>query len=303
MSSAYFKNADSLFFIDSPVPWIPNLSKPRDDARIFMIGHDPTFSSIPTWGFPVEVAASGDPSLGLQGMIPIAEEILEGEPETRRRLKERLDKISEDHDKFKRKLTEDVERVKNDKPIDFVWLSHCIGKVKDEGTIIVNEYDLRPDYVEFTRPNTMFGHINLGCLGWGLGAAIGVKFASPESTVIATLGDGAYLASVPTACHFTANAYKVPILAIVFNNQCWGASRQSVRNMYPDGFASRAHNFPGVNLSPSPDYAGVAKACGAYAETVEEPGEVEPALVRAMSVVRKEKRQALLNVICKYPTT
>ncbi|NQU15956.1 MAG: hypothetical protein HQ561_17515 [Desulfobacteraceae bacterium] len=39
-------------------------------------------------------------------------------------------------------------------------------------------------------------------MGWGVGAALGAKLAAPEKTIIATVGDGSYLFSVPTTCHF-----------------------------------------------------------------------------------------------------
>ena len=39
----------------------------------------------------------------------------------------------------------------------------------------------------------------------------------------------------------------------------------------------------------------------AYAARVEEPGELPDALQRALKAVKEERRQALLNVICKNP--
>jgi len=44
-----------------------------------------------------------------------------------------------------------------------------------------------------------------------------------------------------------------------------------------------------------------AQACGAYATRVEEPGEIADALAKALKVVKEERRQALLNVVCKNP--
>ena len=41
-------------------------------------------------------------------------------------------------------------------------------------------------------------------LGWGTGAALGVKLAAPEKTVIATVGEGAYMFGCPTAAHFVS---------------------------------------------------------------------------------------------------
>jgi acetolactate synthase-1/2/3 large subunit len=42
-------------------------------------------------------------------------------------------------------------------------------------------------------------------------------------------------------------------------------------------------------------------AAEAYLERVEDPAELPDALARALKVVREERRQALLNVICKKP--
>jgi acetolactate synthase-1/2/3 large subunit len=55
------------------------------------------------------------------------------------------------------------------------------------------------------------------------------------------------------------------------------------------------------DLEPSPDYELVCRASGGHAERVEDPAELEGALRRALAVVQQEKRQALLNVICKKP--
>jgi acetolactate synthase-1/2/3 large subunit len=54
-------------------------------------------------------------------------------------------------------------------------------------------------------------------------------------------------------------------------------------------------------LSPSPNFELTAQACGAYAARVEEPDQLPDAIAKALKVVKEEKRQALLNVICKNP--
>jgi len=54
-------------------------------------------------------------------------------------------------------------------------------------------------------------------------------------------------------------------------------------------------------LSPSPNFELTAQACGAYTARVEEPDQLPDAMAKALKVVKEEKRQALLNVICKNP--
>ena len=45
----------------------------------------------------------------------------------------------------------------------------------------------------------------------------------------------------------------------------------------------------------------IAQASGAWTERVEDPAALPDAIARALKAVREDKRQALLNVICKKP--
>ena len=168
-----------------------------------------------------------------------------------------------------------------------------------EDAIFVNEYDLRLTQVSRDRPGAFYSHSPAGCLGWGVGAALGVKLAQPDRTVIATVGDGAYIFSVPTAAHMVSAIYDLPILVIIFNNECWGAVRKTTADLFPQGWATKTGVFPLSDLKPSPAYEKTVEAHGGYGERVERPEQVRPALQRALKVVREEKRQAVLNVLCR----
>jgi acetolactate synthase-1/2/3 large subunit len=45
----------------------------------------------------------------------------------------------------------------------------------------------------------------------------------------------------------------------------------------------------------------VCRASGGWGEKVEDPGSLPGVLKKALDVVRNEKRQALVNIICKKP--
>jgi thiamine pyrophosphate-dependent acetolactate synthase large subunit-like protein len=51
----------------------------------------------------------------------------------------------------------------------------------------------------------------------------------------------------------------------------------------------------GVDITPPPDYALIAQACGAYGRMVEDPADVLPALREALEQVRRG-RPAVLDV-------
>ena len=186
-------------------------------------------------------------------------------------------------------------------PIDMAWVSKCVGDVVDDGTIVINEYDLDATQARFTVPGSYFAASPAGGLGWGLGAALGAKLAAPDKTVICCIGDGAYIFGAPTAAHFVSRAYDIPVLFVVFNNRMWNAVKRAVETHASEGWAVKTGTMPLTELDPAPDYELICRASGGHAERVDDPGELPDALRRALRVVREEKRQALLNVICKKP--
>ena len=299
----YVREADVLLFIDTDVPWEPpSRNILRDGVKIIHLERDPMFTAIPGWGFPADLPVTGCSDVSLPVLSAIARDKL-ADGTAKRKIAERRRKVEAEHENVIREMDASVEAVKNQKPIHPIWLSHCIGAAMDENTIIANETitSKLAETIHLNRPGSMFNTPLAGHLGWGLGAAIGMKLGAPDATVIAAEGDGSYMFCAPTACHFTAQKYQIPFLTVVYNNQAWNASLNAARGLYPDGVAARTRNFPGTDLSPSPSFELTAQACGAYAARVEEPGELPDALAKALKVVKEERRQALLNVVCRNP--
>jgi acetolactate synthase I/II/III large subunit len=298
------KDCDVIFLVDVDVPWEQGGRKLlRRDAKVIHLERDPLFTGIPVWGFSADLAVTGCSDIALPVLNSIIKAKLEAGAVSKTTLEDRRKKIAAEHQAITRELEASIEKAKNQKPISPLWLSKCIGDVMDEKTIIANETvtSRLAEAIPLNRPGSLFGTPLAGHLGWGLGAAIGMKLGAPEATVIAAEGDGSYMFSAPTACHFTAQKYRVPFLTVIYNNQAWNATINAARGIYPDGVAQKMRNFPGCDLTPSPQFELTAQACGAYAERVEEPGEIPGALERAMKAVKQERQQALLNVICKGP--
>ena len=57
--------------------------------------------------------------------------------------------------------------------------------------------------------------------------------------------------------------------------------------------------MPLCELAPSPAYDAICEASGGYGERVDDPARLQAALARALDVVRRERRQALLDVIAR----
>ena len=126
---------------------------------------------------------------------------------------------------------------------------------------------------------------------------MGMKLAHPEKTVSSSCGDGTYMFNNPTACHFVSQAYDLPAnhrlqqrdLALHQGGDAAG---------YAGWMGGKHGKFSADGALPSPRYEMVVAAHGGYGEMVDDPQQVLPALQRALKVVKEEKRQAVLNVIC-----
>jgi acetolactate synthase-1/2/3 large subunit len=179
------------------------------------------------------------------------------------------------------------------------WISCCLDQAKDQDAILFNELGVDPTVMAFERPATFFNHSLAGGLGWGLPAALGAKLACPDRLVIAAVGDGSYVFANPVACHQVGQALGLPVLTIVFNNGVWNQVRRSTQAVYPDGHAVRANRMPLTSLEPAPRYETIVQASGGYGERVEAADDLPKALERALHAIRHERRQALLNVLCR----
>ncbi|MBI4609101.1 MAG: thiamine pyrophosphate-requiring protein [Candidatus Rokubacteria bacterium] len=295
--SPHLGDADVVLVVESDAPWFPKLKAPRPEATVIQVAQEPLYPRYPIRGFPVDVALAGTPRLTL-GALADAVRTAGADAQT---VSARRSRWQAEHRRLREAWQAQARRVQSDRPIDMAWLSRCVGDVLEADTLVVNEYDLDPSQTCFTVPGTYFAASPAAGLGWGLGAALGAKLAAPEKTVICCVGDGSYIFGSPTAAHFVARAYGLPVLFVVFNNRSWNAVKRAVRAYAPDGWAVRTGSMPMSDLEPAPDYELVCQAGGGYGERVEDPAALPEALARALMVVREEKRQALLNVICKKP--
>ena len=290
--------ADVVLVVDCDVPWFPNTLKPHSSTVIIQAGIDTLYSRYPIRSFPSDLTIQGDPAIVLAA---IARALAKDPSRNEDALKARKKKLREMHDEMVKGWHEAARNAANDTPLDSEWVSYNVQQISGDDTVVVNEYDNSMKQYMSQRPGSYFCSPHAGYLGWGVGAALGVKLGLTEETVIATVGDGSYMFSVPSACHFVSTAYQLPILIIVYNNQCWHAVKRATRAVHPEGWAVGTNHFPLSELEAAANYEKICEAFGGYGERVEAPEQVGPALERALYAVKHEKRQALLNMICKHP--
>ena len=293
-SAPYIKDADVVVVVESDVPWYPVQGKPPEGSKVIQIARDPNYSAIPIRNFPKDISIGGDPKLALE---LLARE-LKSPGKSEKALAERAESIRLRHRQNRERAKEKAERASRQRPIDTAWLSHCVDQVRDADTLIVNDHGVSQEQLSLSEPASYFGGSPAGGLGWGIGGGLGMKLAHPEKTVIVSCGDGTYMFNNPTACHFVSQAYNLPLLTIVCNNAIWHSTKAATQQVMPDGWAVSTENYPLCDLTPSPRYEKIVAAHDGYGEMVDDPQQLPAALGRALKVVKEEKRQAVLNVIC-----
>jgi len=115
--------------------------------------------------------------------------------------------------------------------------------------------------------------VGMGHLGSGIPYAIGAKLAFPDKLVGVLNGDGSFLFNVQEL--ETLVRQNLPIIVIIANNDSWGMIKSGQRV----NFGKR---YIDVDLPSNIDYAKIAEAFGCYGEKVTDPGEIKPALQRAV---------------------
>jgi acetolactate synthase I/II/III large subunit len=284
------KEADVVLVVDCDVPWIPKEGTPKPEAKIIHVGPDPLFARYPLRGFRADIALTGGVAATLQALSRSAQK----HAASPARIEERRHAVTELSTSIRKKARAGFDPMPA--TITGKWLSACMNRVLDDNTLLINEYPTVLEEIVVKEPGHYFGNPSAGGLGWGMGAALGAKLASPDKTVICAVGDGAYMFGNPTAAHYVSEAMRLPVLFIIANNARWAAVHRSTLSTYPKGFASESQKPPFATLEPSPRFEHVIRASGGHSERVTEPKELMLALERAMKVVREEKRQALLNV-------
>ncbi|TMW71189.1 thiamine pyrophosphate-requiring protein [Alteribacter natronophilus] len=286
-------DADFVLVIDSDVPWIQTKNKPSDKAKIYYLDVDPLKEEMPLWYIPSKQFLKADSYIALQ---QINKHLNEYEID-QDAVSKRWWKYSEVHNSLMAEKR-NVEETRTD-IITPEYIVACVRDVIDkENTIVLNEaitnYPAVSNHIEVDRPGSYFGS-GAGSLGWNGGAAIGMKLANPDKTIVSLTGDGSYMFSVPSTVHWMANRYNTPFLTVIFNNSGWKAPKMSTLGVHPRGVANETEEF-WVSFDPTSDLAGIAESAGnAYPINVEERAELRSALEEGVNKVN-EGRAVVINV-------
>jgi acetolactate synthase I/II/III large subunit len=148
------------------------------------------------------------------------------------------------------------------------------SRLADDAVVIGDGGDFVSYAGKYVEPNAPGGWLDpgpYGCLGTGLGYAIGARLARPSGQVVLMLGDGAAGFSLMDVD--TLVRHGLPVVMVMGNNGGWGLEKHPMRFLYGYDVAAE--------LAPQTRYDQVVTALGGAGELVTKPAEIGAALDRA----------------------
>ena len=157
-------------------------------------------------------------------------------------------------------------------PYRVIW---DLMRTVDVGSTIIthdsgNPRDQMVPFWETTNPRTYIGWGNSTQLGSGLGLSMGAQLAAPDKQCINVMGDTAVgMAGIDFE---TAVREKIPSITVILNNSAMGG--------YEKNIPLAAERYRTKYLTG--DYMSMTQSLGSFSQRVEHPGEIIPAIRRAL---------------------
>ncbi len=238
------EQADLVLVVGSRIDVVSDASAgARFPDRIVQIDIDPL---IVGQRRPVEVGIVGDAALVLEALVAALE---------KDEAAASWFDIDGFHEKKRARLVEHADPV--------LPLIESLRSAVPEDTIFVDDLTLvgywMPLCLETYLPRTLIHPGTYGTLGYSLPAAIGAKLACPRQTVVSISGDGGFMFTAQELA--TARALNLDLVALVFNDNAFGAIRK-----YQDRMFGGRHI--GAELA-NPDFVKFGEAFGVSAVRVE----------------------------------
>jgi thiamine pyrophosphate-dependent acetolactate synthase large subunit-like protein len=285
----FWNDMDLAIVVRARVPWYPPSNRPPK-AVVAMVDEAPHNMAMAYQNNQADIYLEGDAAQTLRDLANAATVDKIAVDGRRKELAAAHDAIIE-----KRNAAQAAARKKT--PIDPVWVCAALNAVMPKDAIYIDEVTthtgLLRQHLVWNQPQCLF--TRQGGLGQGLGLSLGIKLGKPERQVVTLIGDGAFLYNPVLGSLGAARDYKLPIMAVVFNNKKYAAMQGMHQKMYPDGIAAEIDLYHGTHINP-PDFVKVAECVGGYGEQVTEPEKLQDALKRGLEANQNGKA-AIIDVI------
>ncbi|WP_101759011.1 thiamine pyrophosphate-binding protein [Oceanicoccus sp. KOV_DT_Chl] len=204
----------------------------------------------------------------------------------------RLQALQQKFEKLKRKQKEQAEADWNSSPMSWDRVGYELEQQLEKDAIIVSELNNRTplEWLNFYsdkkagKRKRLIGQTTGFALGWGVGAALGVKVAQPDRQVVCLLGDGGFLFGQSETLWMAAR-HQIPITIVIFDNEAYDGERERIYAFSPLAKdKARRHLWKDISCylgDPPVDFVKLSESFGVAAERASKPEQMTAALKRA----------------------
>jgi pyruvate dehydrogenase (quinone) len=190
-----------------------------------------------------------------------------------------LDKVTRERHKWDEMLTRQSDPSRSKDLIHPQAVARAVSDLAKPDATFVFDTGLNTlwsaNWIRQTGTQRIIGSFNNAAVGTALGQANGVQALDRSRQVIALTGDGGFnmlMGEFMTAVH-----HKLPVKVIVYNNSSLGLIKLEAESV---GLAP----FLEAIEFPNPDFAALARACGAHGFAAKRPQDLKAALSEAFAV-------------------
>ncbi|QXQ07513.1 hypothetical protein KX816_05680 [Sphingosinicellaceae bacterium] len=169
-------------------------------------------------------------------------------------------------------------------PLSPLAVCHLLGQLIPDDAIVVEELlssgmNTVRQLIPATRPDSWFG-MRGGGIGVCLPQAAGIALGKPGCPVVALSGDGSAMYSL--AALWTLAHYRLPVVAVIFNNRSYRILKQRTRAI--GGHSAEAGTYVAMDIdTPALDFVKLSEGHGVAAVRVETLDALREAFVRGLA--------------------
>ena len=252
----------------------------------------------------VDLQVTADTAVALPRLLALCRERAAADsPQRLGARTEQKARLTKMHEEAKAHWRSQAENVWNDSPVSTARLAAEVwDAVREHDWVLApgTASDWAYRIWDFDLPYRHVGK-TLGT-GTQISIAIGTALAHRDAgrLVVDLQPDGDLLFD-PQAL-WTAAYHEIPLLVVMFNNRAYYNDWLHQERMAKVRGTTIENAYLGMELdNPAPDFAGIARSFGWYAEgPITDPDAIGAAVRRAIDVVRTQRIPALVDVVCQH---
>ncbi|MBI3060802.1 MAG: thiamine pyrophosphate-binding protein [Deltaproteobacteria bacterium] len=217
-------------------------------------------------------------------------------------VEERRRALAAQHDEIRARWQGELKKRWSERPISPPRLAHEVWEaIKRESWLLVaGGFRNWPSRLwDWDKPGLYLGGYGGGGLGYAPGASVGASLIHRgKGTICVNLQrDGDLLYT--TSALWTAANTGVPLLTVMTNNRLYYNDVEHQEKVAIARGRPVENKLVGMQMETPPvDFANLARSFGIFGEgPITEPDKIRPALDRALNVIKKEGRPALVDVV------